>query len=102
MMKIRLFWLLRPFPRVIDHIFGVTGRFTTTVIPDTCLRGMTKKLSFSRFMVVFMSYCPRFWGSRGIAWPVRPDTCFRVMNKKLVIYLFYGHFHELLPIFLEL
>src|SRR4051812_17957080 len=63
--KTRSFCVLWPFSRAIAHNFGVRRRFAWLVRPDTCLRVMTKNSSFSRFMVVFMSYCPQFWDFRG-------------------------------------
>src|SRR3954463_10108587 len=51
---------------------------------------MTRNSSFLRFMVVFMSYCPQFWGSRVI-------YMFQSYDQKLVFFAFYGHFHEFLP-----
>src|SRR3954467_2970754 len=99
---------------VIAHSFGVQGRFT-------CLRNLTKKSSFLRFIAVFMSnfgvpgrfirfkdmiknspfcvyghfmsYCPQFWFSRAI-------YEFERFDQKVVIFAFYGRFHELLPIVL--
>src|SRR3954468_18912134 len=50
--------------------------------PDSWLRVKTKKSSFSRFMAIFMTYCPYFSSSKAFAWLVRPDTCLRGMTKK--------------------
>jgi hypothetical protein len=49
--------------------------------------GMTKNLSFSCFMAVFMSYCPQFWGSRAI-------YMFESYDKKLVFFALYGRYHD--------
>ena len=57
--KTRCFRVLWPFSWAIAHGFGVPRRFTY-------LRVMTKNSSFSCFVAVFMSYCPKFWGSREI------------------------------------
>jgi hypothetical protein len=51
------------FSWAIAHSFGVPGGFACLVRTLTCLRDMTRNSSFLCFMVVFMSYCPRFWGS---------------------------------------
>src|SRR3954467_14548673 len=79
--------------------WGSTG-FAWHVRPDTCLRDLTKNTSFSHFMAVFMSYCPRFWGSRGICMACTTRFMFEIYDKKLVVFLFYGRFHELLPMVL--
>ena len=49
-----------------------------------------QKLVVLRFMSVFMSYCPRFWGSRAI-------YKFERYDQKLVVFAFDGRFNELLP-----
>src|SRR4051812_40630243 len=51
------------FHELLPAFFLVQGRFTTTLRPDTFLRVVTKNLSFSCFMVIFLSYCPQFLGS---------------------------------------
>jgi hypothetical protein len=47
-----------PFLWAIAHCFGVMGGFTWPMTLSTCLRGMTKNLSFLHFRAVFVSYCP--------------------------------------------
>ena len=54
---------------------------------------MAKNSSFLRFMAIFMSYCPQFWVSRVI-------YMFERYDQKLVVFAFYGHFRDLLPIVL--
>src|SRR3954467_3913604 len=76
----------------------VLWRFTTTLRRDTCLRVMTKNSFFSCFMVIFMSYCPRFLGSRRICIPRKNRYMFDRYDQKLFVFAFYGRFHEILPI----
>jgi hypothetical protein len=47
-----------------------------------------------------MNYCPQCWGS-GVIYKVH-DTqyMFKRHDQKLIVFAFYGHFHELLPIVL--
>jgi hypothetical protein len=49
------------------------------------------------FSVVFMSYCPQFWGF-GVIYKVH-DTqyMFERHDEKLIVFVFLGRFHELLP-----
>src|SRR4051812_29258515 len=79
--------------------FMVLGQFTTTLRHDTCLRVMTKNSSFSCFIIIFMSYCPQFFGSTRICMPRNNPYMFERYDQKLVVFVFYGHFHELLPTF---
>jgi hypothetical protein len=79
----------------------VLGGFAWHVRPGTCLRVMTKNTLFFRFTAVFMSYCPQFWGSRGIYNDRRARYMFQSYDQKLVVFVFYGCFHELLPIVSE-
>ena len=90
--KTRRFRVLWAFSWAMAHNFGVPRWFVRLVTPDTCLRDITKNSPLSRFMEVFMSYCPRFWGSVGIfmdrketmhVWELWPKT---------------RHFHVLWPI----
>ena len=48
-------------------------------------------------MAVFMSYCPQFYGSRAIYSNLKKRYMFESYDQKLVVFVFYGHFHELLP-----
>ena len=57
-----------------------------------------QKLIVSRFMAVFMSYCPQFWGSRAIYNNLKTRYMLERYDPKLVIFVFFGHFHELFPI----
>ena len=91
---------LWPFSWAIAHSFGVLDGFACLVITLTCLRDMIRNLSFSRFMVVFMSYCPQIWGSRQICMPRTNTYMFERYDKKPVVFSFDGCFHELLPAFL--
>src|SRR3954468_23876585 len=86
---------MAPFMSYWPQFWG--SRDTTTIRPDTFLRGKTKKLSFSCFMVVFMHYCPLFRGSRRICMSRKPRYMFQSYDKKLVTSVFYGQFHELFP-----
>ena len=61
---------------------------------------MTQNLQISRFIAVFINYCPQFDGSREIYNNLKTRYMFESYDKKLVILVFYGHFHELLPIVL--
>jgi hypothetical protein len=65
---------------------------------STYLRGMIKSSSYLRFTAVFVSYCPFFCGS-GLIYKVH-DTqyIFEMHEKKFIIFVFYGHFREILPI----
>ena len=76
--------------------FATLGGFTTILRPDTCLRDMTKTLSFSHFTTVFMSYWTLFWHSRGIYNDPKTQYMFESYDQKLVVFTFYGRFHELL------
>src|SRR3954462_15937527 len=49
-------------------------------------------------MAVFMSYCPYFSGSRAICMARKTRYMFESYDQKLVVFVFYGRFHELLPI----
>src|SRR3954466_6046127 len=64
--KLVVFVFCGRFHELLPHSLGVLGRFTVTFRPDTCWTDMTRNPSFSRFMAVFMSYCPYFYGSRAI------------------------------------
>ena len=88
--KLFVFAFYDHFHELLRIVLGVPVTFTTTVRPDTCLRVMTKNSLFSLFMVVFMSYFPRFWGTRAIydhrktrshVWDLWPKTvCFCVLS----------------------
>ena len=84
----------------IAHRFGVQWVFAWLVKPDTCLRAMIKYSAFSRFMAVFMSYCPQFCGSRAILINLNTRFFFESCDQNLDVLAFYGWFHELLPIVL--
>ena len=59
-----------------------------TFRPDTCWKDMTRKASFSRFMAVFMSYCPHFGVPWQFAWSIRTLTCLRDMSRNSSFSLF--------------
>src|SRR3954463_4997254 len=86
-----------PFSQVISRSFWVASGFERPVRPVTCLRDMTKNSSFSRFMAVFMRYCPLFWGSRAIYNDRKTRYLLERYDPKLVVFAFYGRFHELFP-----
>src|SRR3954464_14108365 len=72
------------------HIYGVPWRFAwSIIIPLTCLREMTRKSSFSRFMAVLMSYCPLFWGSRAVYNDLKNRYMFESYDQKLVVFVFW-------------
>src|SRR3954465_1184333 len=48
------------------HSFSVSAEFACLERTLTCLRDLTRNSPFSRFMAIFMSYCPHFRGSREI------------------------------------
>ena len=50
-------------------------------------------------MAVFMIYCPLFWGSSEIYNDIKTRYMFDSYDQKLVVFVFYVHFHELLPTF---
>src|SRR3954466_13176955 len=75
----------------------VLGLFKATLRPGTCLRVMPKNSSFSCFMVIFMRYCPQFLGFSRICMSRKNPDMFERYDQKLVVFVFYGHFHELLP-----
>ena len=58
---------------------------------------MSKNSSFSRFMDVFISYCPRFGCSWAICRAHKTRYMFENYDQKLVVFIFYGRYHELLP-----
>ena len=68
-----------------------------TLRHDTSWRDLTQNLQFSRFMAVFMSYCPQFDGSRAIYNNLMTRYMFESYDQKLIVFVFYVHFHELLP-----
>ena len=96
--KTRRFRILWPFSWAISHSFMVLGWFTTTLRRDACLRVMTKNSFISCFMVIFMCYCPQFLGSRRICMPRKNSYMFEIYDQKLIVFVFYGRFHELLPL----
>ena len=95
----RRFSVLWLFSWPIAHIYGVPWRFAWSIkIPLTCLRKMTRKSPFLRFMAFSMSYCPLFRGSRAIYNDLTNRCMFESYDQKLVFFEFFGHFHELFPI----
>ena len=57
----------------------------------------TKNSLFSRFIAVFMSYCPQFWGTAAIYNDRKTQYMFDSYDQKLVVFAFYHCFHELFP-----
>ena len=49
-------------------------------------------------MAVFMTYFPQFLGYRAIYSNLKKRHMFESYDQKLVVFVFYGRFHELLPI----
>ena len=60
---------------------------------------MTRNMSLSCFLAVFMSYRPQFGVSRAIYSDLKARYMFESYNQKLVVFMFFGRFHELLPVF---
>jgi hypothetical protein len=50
--------------------------------------------------MVFVSYIQQFWGFEVIYKAHDTQYIFERRDQKLVVFAFYGHFHELLPIVL--
>jgi hypothetical protein len=88
-----------PFLLAIAHCFGVMGGFTWPMTLSTCLRGMTKNLSFLHFRAIFVSYCPQFWVF-GVIFKAH-DTwyLFDRHNQKFVVFLFMAVFVSYFPLF---
>src|SRR4051812_8505976 len=82
------------------HGFWVSAGFACLERTLTCLRDMTRNSPFSRFMVIFMSYCPQFLGFSRICMSRKNPNMFERYDQKLAVLAFYGHFHELCPQFL--
>ena len=80
------FW---PFSLAIAHSFGVPRRFAWPIRPNACLRVMTKNSMFLRFMVVFMSYCPHFWGSTAICTARKTQYMLESYEQNVVAFAFY-------------
>ena len=53
--------------------------------------------SFSRFIAVFSSYCPKFWVSIAIYNDLKARYMFQSYDKKLMVFVFFDRFNELLP-----
>ena len=53
---------------------------------------MPQNSQFSRFMVVFMSYFPPFYGSRAIYNNLKTRYMFESYDQKVVVFVFFGHF----------
>ena len=66
----------------IAHSFGVLGRFSKTVTPDTCLIVMKKNLSFHVLWPFPWAIVHNFGILERFGTTVTPDTCLRVMTKK--------------------
>src|SRR4051812_9096006 len=66
----------------------------------TCLRDITRKSSFSRFIAVFMSYCPQLWGYRAIYNDLKTQYMFESYEQKFVVFVFMAIFMCYCPRFL--
>src|SRR4051812_48318834 len=86
------------FHELLPIVLGFHRDFHGPKRNDTCLRFMSKNSSFSRFMDVFMSYCPHFWGSSATYTTRNTRYTFKSYEQNLVVFTFYSRFHELLPI----
>src|SRR4051812_24813579 len=58
---------------------------------------MTKNLQFPRFMVIFMSYYPQFYGSKVTTSNLRPDIFLTVMSKNTSVSCFMTVFMSYCP-----
>ena len=96
--KLVVFLFFGHFHELFPHSFWVPSGFARPVRPVTCLRDMTKSSLFPCFMAVFMSYCPLFWGSRAIYNDLKTRYMLERYDPKLVVFVVFGHFHELFPI----
>src|SRR3954464_14091760 len=94
------FRILWSFSRVIAHSFWVSAGFACLERTLTCLRDMTRNSPFSRFMAVFMSYCPQFWGYRAIYNDFKTRYMFESYAEKLVFFVFMAIFMSYCPRFL--
>ena len=74
--KTRCFCILWLFSWVIAHSFGVLGRFTTIIRPDTCLRASPKTPHF-RVLWAFL------WGIAHSFGVLGRFTCLRIVTKNL-------------------
>jgi hypothetical protein len=81
----------------IAHFFGVMGGLSWPMTLSTCLRGMTKNLSFLHFRAVFVIYSPQFWVFEVFFKPMTLSTCLICMTKTSSFFFVYGRFCELLP-----
>src|SRR3954466_16070927 len=70
----------------------VLGLFKATLRTGTCLRVMPKNSSFLCFMVIFMSYCPKFLGFSRICMSRKNPGMFERYDQKLAVLAFYGCF----------
>jgi hypothetical protein len=98
-LKTHSFCILGIFSWTISHNFGVLGWFTRTITLSTYLRFTTKNLSFCVFRVVFLSYCPLFWGFVDIY--KEYDSLYNLERneKKLIVFAFMALFMNYWPQF---
>src|SRR3954463_5481956 len=68
------------FHDLLPAIFGIQAECLIRTL--TCLRDMTRKSSFSRFMAIFMSYLPQFYGSMAIYNNLETRYMFQSYDKK--------------------
>jgi hypothetical protein len=78
--KTRRFCVYSRFCELLPTVWG-SGGFTWPVTLSTCLRGMTKNLSFLHFRAVFVSYSPQFWVFGVIFKPMTLSTFLICMTK---------------------
>jgi hypothetical protein len=64
--KTRCLCVCGHFCELLATVLGLWGGFTWPMTLSTCLRGMTKNLSFLHFWAIFVSCSPQFWGSWAI------------------------------------
>src|SRR3954467_8370390 len=77
------------------QFWGSRG-FAWLVRPNTCRRVKTKNLFFAFYFR--FSYYPQLWHSTEIYNDRKTQHMFESYDQKLIVFAFYSHFHELLPI----
>src|SRR3954466_803738 len=80
--KLVVFVFYDHFHELLPTVLRVPGRFACLIRTDTCLRDMTRKSSFSRFMAILMSYFPQFYGSMEIYNNLETRYMFESYDKK--------------------
>jgi hypothetical protein len=87
------------FCELLPTVLGLWAGFTWPMTLSTCLRGMTKNLSFLHFWAIFMSYCPQFWVFRVIFKAHDTWYLFDRHEQKLIVFGFMAVFVSYFPLF---